>query len=451
MKDQKVKQKDLIKFLDKITILSENSGIRKYFFNTSWLLLEKLLRIISGLFIGVFIARYLGPEKFGLYSYVLAFTFIFAGVSQLGLGGILVRELINNPDHRNIYLGTSFWLRIIGALIVISIISFILHFSNEDLDTKILIYIISAGLVFQSFEVIEYHFESQVLSKVTSICKIIQLLISSIVKICLVLIKAELVFFAVVITFDVFSLAVSYLIAYKIKNYKAFYRYFNLNIAKKLLKSSWPLILSTVFITIYMRVDQIMIKEMLGEKETGIYSVSVRISESFYFIPVVISASLFPAILNAKKNNAKVYNLRLQRIFDLMVLIALAISLIMTFCVDWLIIFLFGPEYQEASRIVIIQIWASIFVFLGVTTDKWFIAENQEMISFWRTFIGMVTNVSLNFFLIPIYGLKGAAFATLISQIIVTYILDYFTKKTKLIFIMKTKSLTLSNYIYSKK
>ena len=107
------------------------------------------------------------------------------------------------------------------------------------------------------------------------------------------------------------------------KDHPPFYKHFELGIAKQLLKDSWPLIFSAIVVMIYMRIDQIIIKEMLGEYEVGIYSAAVRLSEGCYFIPMLITASLFPAILNGKKQSEELYKQRLQHLYTLMVWMAI--------------------------------------------------------------------------------------------------------------------------------
>ena len=199
----------------------------RYFQNTSWMMGERFLRIIAGLFVGVWVARYLGPEKFGLFSYVLAFTSLFGGIAKLGLDSIMVRELVSHPENRDTYLGTAFWLKVIGAFIVMGLIAAIVPFTSNDDTTNLFIFIIAAGLVFQSFEVVEFYFQAQVLAKIVSICKVIQLALSSVIKIYLVLNEAELIYFVLVTAFDALSLAASYFIAYKIRKYPALYKHFD--------------------------------------------------------------------------------------------------------------------------------------------------------------------------------------------------------------------------------
>jgi O-antigen/teichoic acid export membrane protein len=313
-------------------------------------------------------------------------------------------------------------------------------FTSNDATTNTFIFIIAAGLVFQSFEVVEFYFQSQVLAKIVSICKVIQLALSSMIKIYLVLNEAELIWFVLVTLFDTLSLAISYAIAYKLHKNPAFYKHFDFNLAKQLLKDSWPLIFSSIVVMIYMRIDQIMIKEMLGEYEVGIYSAAVRLSEAFYFIPMLITASLFPAILNAKNQSEELYKQRLQRLYTFMVWIAIVIALALTFSAEVLIALLFGNAYQAAAEVLVVHAWAAVFVFLGVAFSKHLVAENLTKIMFQRTLLGAVANILLNLWLIPLHGLIGAAMATLLAQFIANYVYDFFDKRLYGQILLKTKA-----------
>jgi O-antigen/teichoic acid export membrane protein len=429
--------------IKKLTSLKNHHGFMKYFYNTSWMFTEQMLRMVAGVIVGIWVARYLGPEQFGIFSYALAFTAIFNCIAKLGLDSIVVRELINEPDKRDVYLGTAFWLKLIGAVITLGIVTFISIFTSNDYNTNIFIFIITSGIIFQSFEVIDFYFQSKVLSKYVSLCKITQLILSSAMKLYFILTEADLFWFVIVILVDQATLAITLFIAYKFQRLGGFYQYFNLTIAKRLLKDSWVLIFSSLVIMIYMRIDQIIIKEMLGEKEVGIYSAAVRLSELSYFIPTIIINSLFPAIISAKKINETLYYSRLQRLYTFMVWMAIAIALPMTFLSDWLVTILYGEAYKAAGQILMIHIWASVFVFLGVASGSWLTSENLQYLAFYRTLLGVIINIILNFVLIPVYGLIGSAIATVISYMVAGFIFDIFHKKTKKTFFMKLNALAL--------
>ncbi len=413
----------------------------RYFKNTSWMMGEQLLRMVAGLLVGVWVARYLGPEQFGAFSYVLAFTSIVVSLAKLGLDNILIRELINHPEQYNNYLGTAFWLKLIGAMFVIILLAFILPLTSNDTSTNFYIFIISLGLIFQSTEVIGFYFESQVLAKIISICKIIQLTLSSLLKIYLILMQADLIWFVIVTLFDMVSLAISYLIAYHFSKRTYFYLYFNKNLAFKLLKNAWPLIISTILVSIYMRIDQIMIKEILGEYAVGIYSAAIKISECWYCIPILVSSSLFPAIMNAKKISNTLYLQRLQQLYIMMIWIAISIAIIVTLLNEQIVHFLYGTQYEAAKSILILHIWTSIFVFIGIIGSKWILSENLQIYANYFLIIGIIINFSLNLILIPTYGIIGSAISILISQIVSSYIAPALFKPTRLRFQMATKAL----------
>jgi O-antigen/teichoic acid export membrane protein len=220
--------------------------------------------------------------------------------------------------------------------------------------------------------------------------------------------------------------------------------------AKKLLKDSWPMILSGMAISIYMKIDQVMIKEMLDAKAVGNYAAAVRLSETWYFIPMSITSSVFPAIINAKKQGEKFYYQRLQKLYDLMVWLAVLIALPTTFLATWVIKVLYGEAFLSAAGVLRIHIWAGVFVFLNNATWRWHLAENNQKIAFVRLLVGALFNILFNSFLIKEYGIVGAAWATLLSYSIAVYWGQLLFKQSQKIFLLHTKALlfgSISNII----
>jgi PST family polysaccharide transporter len=201
--------------------------------------------------------------------------------------------------------------------------------------------------------------------------------------------------------------------------------------------------LSSIAVMIYMKIDQIMIGQMLGNDAVGIYSAAVRISEIWYFIATAVAASVLPAILEAKKHSEGQYRQRLQGLFDLMTWMAIIVAFPVTFFATPLVTMLFGADYSEAGGVLAIHVWATVFVFLGVAGGNWFLAENQQLISLQRTALGAVVNVLLNILLIPMMGVVGAAWATLISYAIAAMLSDVLQRATRDMFMMKLKSFNL--------
>jgi O-antigen/teichoic acid export membrane protein len=188
--------------LKKIVQLKHHSGFRKYFANTSWLLGERVLRMAVSLFVGIYVARYLGPERFGLLSYTLSFVLLFGSLASFGLDDILVRELVHRPEQRNNLLGTVFWLKVCGTAVMGTTIALVLQFKVEDQQTYWMIALITFGVLFQATNVVDFYFQSQVQSKFAVRAQAFQLLVTSIFKIYLVWNQAELIWFAFALMLD---------------------------------------------------------------------------------------------------------------------------------------------------------------------------------------------------------------------------------------------------------
>lgn len=417
-------------------------GFIKYFINTSWLLGEKILRIFSALFIGIWLARYLGVENFGLYSYAISFVGLFAVIGNLGLDAILVKEIIQNENDKDKIISTALWIKFITAIILVIVIYSILYFLDTNKITLSLIIVISLSIVFHSFNIINPYFEAKVLSKYIVYVNSFSIIISSLTKVSLILIGADIIYFAWTLVLDSLILAIGYIYVYFYNKNFIYFNKFDFLYGIKLIKNSFPLMLSGFFFTVYMKIDQIMIKEILDVKSVGLYAAATTLSESWYFVPAVICTSLFPAIINVTKNKV-LYKERIQKLYDLMVYIGILISIPTIFISYWLVETLYGIEYILAANVLIIHIWAGLFIGLIIASGKWIVNENLYKHALYRNIIGALVNIILNYFLIMEYGIIGAAYATLISYIIAGLIYDYFVPDLRSNFYFKLNALTL--------
>jgi len=439
-----LKINDILKNKTKKIELSD--GFKKYFVNTGWLFFERIIGMAVSFFVGVYVARYLGPANFGLLSYAASFVGLFIALATLGLDGIVVRELVKDEKKRDELLGTAFILKIIGSVLLLGMIAIAVNFTTNDRFTNLLIFVIATGVIFQSFNVINLYFQSIVLSKYSVFAKTASGILVALIKLVLIYCKKELIFFAIVAFIGNIILATGFIIMYAKQKLSLFNWRIKLNLVKNLLKDSWPLMLSGIAISIYMAIDQVMIKNMLDASAVGNYAVAVRLSEVWYFIPIAIASSVFPAIINAKKISEKLYYERLQKLYDLMVWLALGIALPIMLLSNNIVNILFGIQYQQAAGVLQIYIWATVFVFLGVASSQYLLAENYTKISFFRTLIGAIINIILNINFIPKYGINGAAIATVLSQFVVVFSI-ILIPKTRFNVILMLKSFLLINSI----
>lgn len=203
------------------------------------------------------------------------------------------------------------------------------------------------------------------------------------------------------------------------------------------------MMLSGLAVMIYIRIDQIMLGQMLGSDQVGLYAAATKISELWYFIPVLIVQSVFPAIIRSREQDQEQYHRRLQQLFVLLVGMAYPVALLITFMADWLIGLLYGVTYTQAGLVLAIHVWTGIFVSLGVASGSWYVTENLTTLAFYRTLQGAAVNIVLNFILIEEYGITGAAVATLCAQIFAALLFDAFRPVTMRMFRIKCRSLLL--------
>lgn len=416
-------------------------NLQKILINTGWLFGDKILRMGMGLLVGVWVARYLGPEQFGLLNYAVAFVALFTSVATLGLNGIVVRDLVQDPSMAETTMGTAFMLSVLGGLSAFGLSLLAISYArpNDDL-AKFIVVLLSLLMVLKATDVVRYWFESQVQSKYVVSIENGVFLVFSTVKIGLILASASLIAFVWAILAEALIVAVGLMGMYAWRGGKLSAWRSRFTRAKTLLKDSWPLILSGLSIMVYMRIDQVMLGQMLGDESVGIYSAAVRISEVWYFIPMAIVASVFPSIIEAKKKSEALYYERLQKLLNVMVMLALAVAIPMTFLSDWVVTLLFGTAYHQAGSVLAVHIWAGIFVFLGVASGTWFLIEGLQRYSFYRILSGAVVNVGLNLILIPKFGVIGAAWATVVSQAGANTFFNVFNSKTRPLFFMQCKS-----------
>jgi len=405
--------------------------LQKTISNTGWLFADKVTRMGVGLFVSVWIARYLGPEQFGLLNYAIAFVALFSALASLGLDGIVIRNIVRDPLSRDEVLGTAFILKLIGSVVAFLLIMITIYaLRPHDSLTLWMVGIIGAGLIFQAFDSVDLYFQSQIKSKYSVVPKSTAFFLISALKIVFILANAPLIAFAWAGLAEIALGAAGLLLAYKIYGKKL--RAWKVSFAQsgKLFNESWPLILSGLAVMIYMRIDQVMLGEMIGEKAVGLYSAATRISESLYFIPMALTSSIFPSIVEAKKLSESMYHSRLQSVYILMTWLGLSLAIIISFLSNDIIGILFGSEYVGSAIILSIYVWSGIFVYLGMASGQFLITEHLTKIALYRTGVGAIINVTLNIILIPAYGPAGAAFATLIAYACATFFL-VFIKKTR--------------------
>lgn len=408
------------------------------------LLIGKVGSLAIKMLTNIAVANYLLAYGNGILTTAIAYVFLFAALAGLGLDQFIVKELHQFPQNRDKILGTAFGLKTFAGFMCIPLIGLAwLVYPLQDIQYRFILLLSFIG-VFQSFTVIDSYFQSEVKSKYIMQVQIIGNLISAAIKIILIFTHSPISYFFFAFLFDTILLSIGYIITYSRKNRSILNWKFEKTLAKKLCSLSWPLIISGIMVSIYMKIDQIMLKQILGDKgtaEAGAYATVVNFSEALNFVPVAIVSSLFPAILNARRDDKIRYQKRLQNLYDLMVWLSLSFAIFITFASPFIYSY-FKPEYANAAPVLSVHVWGSAFIFLGVASGQYLIAENFGRLTFIRTGIGAVINIILNLLLIPSMGMMGTAIATVIAYFISAFFI-LFIPKLRQQGIMMLKSLLL--------
>jgi O-antigen/teichoic acid export membrane protein len=419
----------------------DQQAFEKYFKNTGMMLFGKVGSLLIKMLVNIKIANYLGRYDNGVLTGCLTYVFFFSSIASLGVDLYVVKELHSEPQKRDTILGTAFWLKVMAGIICLPIIVIAFYiYPLKDL-TYHYIFVLSFIGVVQAFNVIDSYFQSEIKSKYIMQVQIIGIVISSVIKFILIYLHQPIQWFVYAGLLDVILLSAGYFIAYQSRKLSVFNWSFNYELGKKLLSYSWPLIISGIMVSVYMKIDQIMLLQMMGAKEQGAYATVVSLSEAWYFFPSVIVASLFPAILNAKRDDPARYKKRVQHLYDLMTYISVSLALIITFT-SHIIYQLYKTEYAYAAPVLSVHIWAGVFVFLGVASTQYLIAEGYNKLTFIRTGFGAIVNIVLNLLLIPKMGMMGAAVATLAAYASSTLFIIFIPKVSNQA-IMMLKSLFL--------
>jgi len=399
--------------------------------NVGWLFADRALRMAVGVIVSVWLARYLGATEFGLYSYALAFVALFSAFANLGLDGIVVRNIVRDPQARDEILGSAFALKLIGGVLTLLIASTAIYWLHpQDHLTRWLVAIIAAGTIFQAFETVDLWFQSQVKSKYSICARDSALLLVALAKISMILYGAPLIAFAWAGLLETVISASALLAAYRLSG--ALFTRWKTNFAraKELLRDSWPLMFSSIAVLMNLQVDKVMLGEISGDRAVGLYSAACKLSEIWYFVPIVVGLSVMQSLIVEKQKGERFYRLKLQQVYDLMTISALLVVLPMTFLAEEITQLIYGAEYSGTGHILSVHIWSIIFIFhVSIRTRSLVIEGLQRFVALFAC-TTMILNVLLNIVLIPTYGAIGAAYASLASWIAGAMILPLCSKKT---------------------
>jgi O-antigen/teichoic acid export membrane protein len=419
-------------------------GLRKVATNLGWLFAERAGRFALSAVVGLLVARYLGPARLGSLSYCVALVTLLGFVPALGLDAIVKRELIRTPERESDILAGSFVLRIAAGAVAFTLVCLAAKSGVGLADDEPYLLTTLALLLFQpALFLPELWLQAHLHAKGAAVAQLGSLAVTSTLRVSLIFAGGSLVSFAWVLVAEMLLATTGFFVTARRAGLRMPVVAPQFALIKRLFLDAWPLMFASLAIVIYMKIDEVMLRQLSGATAVGIYSAAVKLSEVWYFLPTALASSILPALLHVKQANPEEYALRQQQYYDLSAALAYALSIPIALVAPWVVRIAYGPEFVEAGPILAVHIWSSVFVFLGVARGQWLVNEGLQKFYLAATCAGAVANVTLNLLWIPRWGGLGAAWATVVSYGLAAWLASYFYPPVRATAMMQTRALLI--------
>lgn len=430
--------------------LAGKDNITRIAANSFWLISDKILRMLVTLFVTGWLARYLSLNDFGKLNNAIAYALLFGSFATLGLDSIVIRDIVKYPDQKDRLLGTSFYLKLVAGfftyiLCVIAVV--ILRPSADETISRHLVYIISAGTFFQSFDVIDYYFQSRIQSKYTVLAKNAAFILINAIKIVMIIMHAPLIWFGWAWLFEMIFNAVGLVIVFRNKGHTVRRWSYDAATAKMILRQSSAIYVAYIASFTYMKVDQIMIAKMLNDTQAGLFAASAKVYDLCFFIVIVLAPSFYPSLIHIYESDRRLFYKRYAQVTDLFTILGYAVLIFILLFGDWIIRILYGAQFEPSSLVLKIQIFGMLFMFNGGLRSSYLAITNKQYLLMYTSILTAFLNIALNFVLIPMKGITGSALATAISNASAMLFFSLLFDGTRNIFWIQIKSLTFQNVI----
>lgn len=402
--------------------------LRRILHNSSWLAGEHLVRLGGGLVVTVLLARFLGPAEFGLLNYLLAIVGVFGVLASFGIETNVCRDLADETRPRERIVSAAIFLRgLAGVVSALACVAAVALLRPGESATIVLAVLLSLLLLLQAADSLVLPFQVELQSRVPVRVKLAVFLLFVVVKIVLVTAGFSVAAIVTAIVIEALCAALAMVVVYRLRFGRIGFA-IERSYVRSLVKQSWPLLLASIGSMVYLRADMIMLAELSGEAEAGIYAAATKLSEAWYFMPMAFVASFQPFLVKARRAGLAQFSVYLRRLYALMAASSILVAICVSLLADWLVDLLYGEPYRDAANILIVHVWAALAVFLGVASSQYLVIEGKQRFSAYRALIGMCSNLLLNALLIPRYGGLGAAWATLISYALSVFSIAVFAE-----------------------
>ena len=411
--------------------------------NLFWAVTGKVVQLLSGLLVGIIIARYLGPERYGLMNYVISYVFLFQTFAIFGLDQIEVREEARGEQPYQKIIGTAFGIKMLLSMVFMALVVLTSWMADADGYTTLLIAIYSFTIILNSFSVVRNYFFAIVQNEYIVKSEIARTAIGICIKLVLLVLHANLTWFIAAYAFDGVLLSTGYFVAYQAKVGSVREWTFSAPYARFLLKESFPLLLTSAAVIIYQRIDQVMIGQMIDKEAVGFFSVASRFVEILLFIPMMLSQTITPLLVKAREESQALYEQRAQQFMNFSVWLSLLASALTACLAYWLVTLTFGQAYLPAVAVLQVLAFKASATALSSTAGAMLVTEGLQRFAIFRDGLGCIVCIVLNYLLLPRYGIMAAAFVSIASTVAAGYIADAVIPAYHHLFVRQTRTLLI--------
>ncbi len=403
---------------------------------------DYIFSLTASLIVGIAVARYLGPEMYGIIAFATAVYTVLVIIVSLGIDDIIMKDMLQYEERQGSIQGSALFVKSAAAFLVYGIIFiyFLINYSGEKLYSVL---IITGAVLFQPLSVFSCIFLINAQAKYTSIARMISYTLSSLLKIILIIFKAPVTYFAFAVFIDYAVLYLTVILMYKYKKYTVSGWHIDISYIKYILKSAVPLFAAVLFYTFYQKVTVIIISSMYSDYASGIYSAAARLTEIWYLVPAVLMTAFYPAVVKAKQISEEEYNKRIKTLFYVTTIPFILMAFFAALLSPFIIKILYGEKYIQSSIVLALTIWSVPFISFYVISSKCFILENKVKHLLVRSALSFILIIFLSCILGSFYYLKGFSIAVVVSSFISFFLIDLFFKDTRELFFIKLSSIFL--------
>jgi O-antigen/teichoic acid export membrane protein len=362
----------------------------------------------------LYIARYLGPADFGVYSFAFAFIYFFSFIPDLGIHQIIVREAAKDQKIMDQLIGNATIVKLALSILSFFLCCAVISITDYPPSTKNAVYTAALGLLAVSLGAFGIVYEVKLRMDYSLFFSITGRLFFLISVLYLIKHNANLYLFIIVSVAADFVHNILMTIFSKrfVKpKYKIEY-----SLIMKMIKEALPIAISTVFVMIYFRIDTVMLSFLTNDIDVGFYSAAYRLTEALTFIPSVLIVSIYPIMSKYFDEKNKAFDYVYTMSFKLLFAAGLLIATIITFLSQKIVLLMYGQEYNGSVVALQVLIWATAIMFVNQLLSSTYIASGNQKIMVKISAIAALLNVGLNLILIPSYSYTGASIATLVTE-----------------------------------